>query len=70
MMRALVAAALCLAGCGGASSVSAPVTPLAPVAARAAIWYHPEPSAATWPGAPSGMSGSLDFVSLFAANAP
>jgi len=70
MMRALAAAALCLAGCGGAGSASAFVSPAAPVAARAAIWYHPEPSAATWPGAPSGMSGSLDFVSLFAANAP
>jgi hypothetical protein len=39
-------------------------------AARAAIWYHPEPSAASWTGAPSGMSGSFDFLALFAPNAP
>lgn len=70
MMRALAAAVLCAAGCGGASSAPALLTAPAPVAARAAIWYHPEPNAASWSGASSGMSGSLDFTSLFAANAP
>ena len=73
MIRALAAsaAALFAAGCGGggASSPPAPVAMTA-ATARAAIWYHPEPSAASWPGAPSGMSGSLDFLSLFAPNAP
>jgi len=68
MIRALAATALLAAGCGGVSSPPAPVATTAP-AARAAIWFHPEPSAASWTGAPSGMSGSFDFLALFASNA-
>jgi hypothetical protein len=75
MIRAFAAAALCLAGCGATSSsptTVAPTTaaPATPFVGSAAVWYHPEPSAASWTGAPSGMSGSFDFLSLFAAGAP
>jgi len=63
LVWALAAGAAC--GGGGGSSTAAP----AQTQSSAAIWFHPLPAAAAWPGGnPNG--GSADFLALFQANAP
>ena len=55
-----------MAACGGGTGHSAAPAQTQP---SAAIWFHPLPSAAAWPGGnPDG--GSSDFLALFQPNAP
>ncbi|HEY5096296.1 MAG TPA: hypothetical protein VII69_14380 [Candidatus Eremiobacteraceae bacterium] len=69
-----LAAALMMSSCAaGNGSAGAPTAALsqsrAPLSSSAAIWFHPEPSAADWPGQPSGR-GSTDYRELFQPDAP
>ncbi len=55
---------LWLTACGSGNSPATPVTP-----SPAAVWFHPLPAAAAWPGG-SPAGGSTDFLSLFQSGAP